>query len=191
MFTIGGRNMIYWYIGTGLLILIVLYVLITYNSLIKLKNQVKESFATMDTYLKKRWDLIPNIVEVVKGYATYENETLKEIITLRNSNYDNMNMNSKIDSNEQITQSLSKLFVLAEAYPALKASDQFLNLSKELSQIEDEIANSRKYFTAVVRILNNKVESVPSNIIAKIFGIKTMKMFEANVNERESIKVEL
>ena len=183
--------MIYWYIGIGLLIIIVLYVLITYNSLVKLRNQVKESFATMDTYLKKRWDLIPNIVEIVKGYANYENETLKEIISLRNNNYDNMNMNSKIDSNEQITQSLSKLFVLAEAYPALKASDQFLNLSKELSQIEDEIANSRKYFTAVVRILNNKVESVPSNIIAKIFGIKTMKMFEANANERESIKVEL
>lgn len=116
----------------------------------------------------KRWDLIPNIVQVVKRYAKHEKDTLKE--------------------NEQMSGGLIRLMALAEAYPDLKANDNFLSLQKDLSSIEDEIAQSRKYYNAVVRNFNNKVEMIPSNIVAKMLGYKPKTMFEANASERENVK---
>ena len=165
------------YILVGVLVLIVIYVLATYNSLVRLNNSVKEAFATMDVYLKKRWDLIPNIVETVKGYAKHEKETLQSVINLRNSVYDDMSQNEKI--------------ALAESYPDLKANQNFLNLSNQLSKIEEDIANSRKYYNAVVKNMNNKILMFPSNIVAKIFGYKELKMFEAQKSERENVRIEL
>lgn len=168
-----------------------LYFLIVYNSLIKLNNQVKEAFATMDVYLKKRWDLIPNIVETVKGYAKHEKETFEKIVSIRSGEYDNLSQDEKLKTNKEINEGISKLMALAEAYPDLKANESFLNLSNELTEIEDEIAQSRKYFNAVVRIYNNKVEMFPSNIIAAISGYKTKEMFMASAAEREVVKVDL
>lgn len=175
------------------LVLCVLYFIVTYNKLIKLNNETKEGFSTMDVYLKKRWDLIPNIVQVVKGYAKHEKDTLKEIVELRNSvkSYDKLSDEEKIKTNEQMSNGLSRLMALAEAYPDLKANDNFLSLQKDLTAIEDEIAQSRKYYNAVVRNFNNKVEMIPSNIVAKMLGYKTKTMFEANASERENVKVEL
>lgn len=167
------------------------YFLIAYNKLIKMNNRVKEAFATMDVYLKKRWDLIPNIVETVKGYAKYEKETLKEIINSRNSIYEDMSDNEKISKNNELTKGITKLMALAEAYPDLKANENFLSLSKELTSIEDEIAQSRKYYNAVVRDYNNKVEMIPSNIVAKLMGLKSKLMFIVDDDERKNIKVEL
>ena len=172
-------------------ILLLLYVFITFNKLIKLNNKVKEAFSTMDVYLKKRWDLIPNLVEVVKGYAKHENNSLKEIIELRNNAYDNFSNNEKIKTNNKLNNHLVKLMALVEHYPTLKADKNFLDLSNKLSKTEDEIAQSRKYFNAVVRDYNNVVESFPSNIIAKIFGYKSKLMFSINDEERNNIKVEL
>ena len=181
-------------------IISLIYFLVTYNSLIKLNNKVKEAFSTMDVYLKKRWDLIPNIVETVKGYAKHEKETYEEIVNLRNNNYEDMSNEDKIKANQKINSSITKLMALAEAYPELKASDNFLSLSDDLNQIEDEIAQSRKYYNAVVRLYNNKVEMIPSNIVAKMFasnivasitGYKTKLMFEARSEERENVKVDL
>lgn len=174
-----------------ILSIIVLYTIIQYNSLVKTNNLVKEAFSTMDVYLKKRWDLIPNLVEVVKGYANYEKDTLNEITTLRTNIYDNMSINKKIDINEQITQNISKLMAISENYPELRASENFLKLSKELTEIEDEIANSRKYYNGTVRMLNNKIQMFPSNIVANIFKFKQEKMFEANTEEKNNIKVNL
>ena len=179
------------YIIIAIIVLIVLYVLVVYNKLISLNNKVKEAFSTMDVYLKKRWDLIPNLVESVKGYAKHEKNSLEEITKLRNKTYDKMSNDEKIKANEQLTGNINKIMAIAESYPDLKASENFINLSKELSNVEDEIANSRKYYNAVVRIFNNKVQMFPSNLIAHMIGYTPKAMFEANGNERNNINVEL
>ncbi len=177
------------YIIIAILILIVVYAIATYNSFVQLNNKVKEAFSTMDVYLKKRWDLIPNLVEVVKGYAKHEKDTLKEVIDLRNGAYDKMSDDEKIKANEQLSKGIVKIMALSEAYPDLKANENFKDLSNQLSQIEDDIANSRKYYNGVVRIYNNKVEMFPSNLFATIFGYKSKTMFEANEQERENVEV--
>lgn len=179
------------YVVIGIVILITIYVLVQYNSFIKLSNRVKEAFSTMDVYLKKRWDLVPNLVEVVKGYMKHESSVLEEIVKLRNSPYDKMSLSDKIDTNQQLSSGISKIMAVAENYPNLKASQNFSDLTHQLSTIEDEIANSRKYYNAVVRNLNTKVEMFPSNIIAKMFNFKLSKMFEASEDERNNVKVEL
>ena len=172
------------YVIIGIVVLLLLLVYTTYNNLVKLNNKVEEAFSTMDVYLKKRWDLIPNIVETVKGYAKHEKTTLEEVVNLRNSAYDNMDANDKVDVNNKLSPSISKLMALAESYPDLKASENFQNLSNELTKVEDEIANSRKYYNGTVRMFNDKVQMFPSNIIASMFNYKSRKMFEASSNER-------
>ncbi|MDD2435681.1 MAG: LemA family protein [Bacilli bacterium] len=179
------------YIVLGIIMVVIVYGALTYNSFIKLNNIVSEAFSTMDVYLKKRWDLIPNIVETVKGYAKHEKDTLEEVISLRNNNYDTMNTSDKINTNEKLKASISKLMLLAESYPELKANQNFLDLSSQLTQVENDIANSRKYYNGSVRIFNDKVQMFPSNIIASILGYKIKKMFEATEDERKSIKVEM
>ena len=179
------------YIIITIIVLIVIYALTIYNSFVQLNNKVKEAFSTMDVYLKKRWDLIPNIVETVKGYAKHEKTTLKEVVELRNSAYEKMSDQEKIKTNEQLSSGINKIMALAEAYPELKANENFKDLSNQLTKIEDDIANSRKYYNGVVRIYNNKVEMFPSNIFAGLFGYKSKAMFEASANERENVKVEL
>lgn len=173
-----------------LVVALPLYVLGSYNGFVKLNNSVQEAFATMDVYLKKRWDLIPNIVETVKGYAEHEKKTLEDVIKLRNSAYDNMSQDAKVDTNNQITAALSKLMALAESYPDLKANQNFMDLSTQLTRVEEDIANSRKYYNAVVKNFNNKVQMFPSNIIGKIFGFSEKKMFEAAEGEKENVKVQ-
>lgn len=179
------------YIIIGLLILMLVYVFITYNGLIKSNNFVKEAFSTMDIYLKKRWDLIPNLVEIVKEYANYEKETIEKITSLRTSIYDSMSINKKINVNEQLTQTLSRIMAISENYPDLKASQNFIELSQNLIQIEDEIANSRKYYNGTVRIFNNKIQMFPNNVIAKLFGFRSANMFEVSAEEKNNVKVDL
>lgn len=179
------------YVVIGLILLAVIYILVTFNSFVKLSNNVNEAFSTMDVYLKKRWDLIPNIVETVKGYAKHEENTLTEIVKLRNTKYDDLSSNDKIKTNEDLSSNIVKLMALVEAYPELKANENFLSLSKDLRSIEDEIAQSRKYYNAVVRDYNNKVQMIPSNIVAMIFGYKAKMMFVASDSDKENVKVEL
>ena len=179
------------YIVIAVLVLLVIYALIMYNSFVKQNNKVREAFSTMDVYLKKRWDLIPNLVEVVKGYAKHEKETLKEIVEIRKGSYDKMTDEDKLKANESIKNDISKIMAIAESYPDLKASEDFIDLSNQLSQVEDEIANSRKYYNAVIRNYNIKIEMFPNSIFAKIFGFKTKSMFEINSDEREDIKVDI
>lgn len=180
-----------FYLVIGIIILLVIYVLVTYNTFVKAENRVDESFSVMDVYLKKRWDLIPKIVETVKGYAKHETNTLKEIILLRKGIYDDMSNIEKIKTNEELSNIISKIKLLVENYPNLKASDSFIDLSNQLVNVENEIASSRKYYNAVVRIYNNKVEMFPNNILAKLFGFKSKSMFEANMDERENVNVNL
>lgn len=182
--------MIALYVIIGIIILLFIYTVTTYNSLISLQNRLKESFSTMDVYLKKRWDLVPNLVETVKGYAKHESETLEKVVSLRATSYSDMPMNEKIDANKQLSQGIASILAIAENYPELKADTSFLNLSSQLSQIEDDIANSRKYYNACARIFNIKVQSFPSNIIANMFKFETSPMFEVTAEEKENVKVE-
>ena len=178
------------YIIIAIVVVLLLLILPSYNNFVKLNSKVEEAFSTMDVYLKKRWDLIPNIVETVKGYAKHEKSTLEEIVKLRNSSYDNMSTDSKVDTNNKLSQGISKIMALAESYPELKANENFKELSKELSKVEDDIANSRKYYNGTVRDFNNAVRMFPSNIVAMIFGYKEKNMFTTNDSERENVKVE-
>lgn len=177
------------YIIIAVVVVLLLLAFTTYNSLVQLNNKVEEAFSTMDVYLKKRWDLIPNIVETVKGYAKHEKTTLEEVINLRNSSYDKMNTNDKVDVNNKLSQGISKIMAIAEAYPDLKANENFKDLSNQLTKVEEDIANARKYYNGTVRQFNDKVQMFPSNIIAAILGYKVKNMFEASENERENIKV--
>jgi len=179
------------YIVLGAAALLVIYALATYNSFVRLRNSVKEAFSTMDVYLKKRWDLIPNLVEAVKKYAKHESSVLENVVALRNLSYDKMSPGDKIDTNEKLGLGLSKLMAISENYPDLKASRNFAELNTQLIKIEDDISNARKYYNAVVKKMNTQVEMFPSNIIAGLFGFKQSPMFEVQAAERESVRVEL
>lgn len=174
-----------------LILVCILYFVFTNNKLIKLDNQIKEAFSTMDVYLKKRWDLIPNIVEVVKGYAKHEEKTLTEVTEIRKSTYNKMSVDEKLNANEDLSSKIAKIMLLVENYPDLKANENFKDLSKQLTKVEDEIAQSRKYYNATVRDFNNKIEMFPSNVVAMILGCKKARMFEIDATERENVKVEL
>ncbi len=174
-----------------IVVLIVLYIGATYNALIRKRNSVEEAFATMDVYLKKRWDLIPNLVSTVKGYAKHEAETLERVIAARNGRYQDLSDDDKIAANSELSKGLASINVLAESYPDLKANQNFMNLQNQLSKTEDDIANARKFYNAVVRIYNNKVQMFPSSIVASMFHFTAKKMFVVeNETEREAVKVE-
>lgn len=179
------------YIIVPIVALIIVYSLIAYNSFVKLNNKVEEAFSTMDIYLKKRWDLIPNLVEVVKGYAKHEEDVFTEIAESRNSIYDDLSSTEKIKTNERLSRSIGRVIAIAEAYPDLKVSENFKALSKELTKVEDEIANSRKYYNGTVRIYNNKIKTFPSMLFAKLFGCQPRVMFKANAEERKHVEVKL
>lgn len=124
------------YIIIAIIVIIIIYAFIMYNGFIKLNNRVKEAFSTMDVYLKKRWTLIPNIVETVKGYVKHEKETLKEVVNLRNSVYDNLSDDDKIKTNEKLSDEIVRIMALAESYPELKANENFKDLSKQLTKVD-------------------------------------------------------
>ena len=173
----------------AIIILIIIYAFILYNNFISLDNKVKEAFSTMDVYLKKRWDLIPNLVETVKGYAKYEEETLTRVTKLRNTLYNEMTNDEKIINNEELSSDVSKIMALKEAYPELKANENFIDLSNKLTKIEDDIANARKYYNGTVRIYNNKVQMFPSNIIAGMFNFTKSSFFEVSDSDKEAPKI--
>ena len=173
-----------------LIVLILCWVAGTYNALIKLRTQVEEAFSTMDVYLKKRFDMIPNLVSTVKGYAKHEAETLENVIAARNSGI-TQTQEQTMEQENQITGALRQIFALSENYPDLKANTNFLDLQESLMAIEEDIANSRKYYNGCVKIYNIKCTTIPSNIIASLFGFEKKPMYEvADVAERENVKVE-
>ena len=178
---------IWTYAILGTVALLLLYVIVSYNSFISLSNRVKEAFATMDVYLKKRWDLIPCLVQTVKGYAKHEKDTLEALIRIRSGIYEMMSPNDKLYTNEQLKTDISKIMMVAENYPDLKANENFLDLSMQLSTIENEIANARKYYNAAVRIINIKIRMFPSNMVAALFRFKESRMFETSALERENV----
>ena len=176
----------------GVVVLIIIgWIVATYNKLVKLRTNVEEGFATMDVYLKQRWDLVPNLVETVKGYAKQEEKVLTEIVELRNKgSQGNLSTNEKVEINNQLTSKVNGLLALAEAYPDLKANQNFLDLSQKLAGLEEHIANARKYYNGAVKGLNNKVQMFPSNLIAGMFGFEKAAMYKASAEERQNVKVQ-
>lgn len=178
------------YLGILILIVLIVVIMSMYNGLVQTRNMVQEAFSTMDVYLKQRSDLIPNVVAAVKGYATYEQETLEKIIRVRNSALSASNLQERQVTESELIGTLKSLFALAENYPELKANTQFLELQQQLKSVEADIANSRKYYNAVVKKMNTKVQMFPTSIIAMVFGFSVAEYFMANAGERDPIKVE-
>ncbi len=175
----------------GLLLLFGLWLALSYNSFVKLKNEAEESFSAMDVCMKKRYDLVPNIVETVKGYAKHEKETLERVIKARNAAVSAGSDEEKAAADNVLTGALKSIFALAENYPDLKANTNFVDLQRQLTNLETEIANSRRFYNATVKNFNTKVESFPSNLVAKMFKFKKRTLFEVdNTEERKAVKVE-
>ncbi len=174
-----------------LLLIVLIFVAITYNLLVQSRNKVKEAFSTMDVYLKKRFDLIPSLVEVVKGYAKHETDTLQEVTRMRSASQVN-DLNSAINNEMKIGDALKSLLVMVENYPELKANTNFLDLQERLSKMEEEIAFSRRYYNGSVRGYNNLCQMFPWNLIASIFGFKTLPMYQVESDqERRVVDVKL
>lgn len=162
-----------------------------YNGFVRMRNVVEEAFSTMDVYMKKRYDLIPNLVETVKGYAAHEQGTFEKVVQARNVAQNATTVEDKMAAENMLTGTLKSLFALAEAYPDLKANANFMDLQNQLQMVEVDIANSRKYYNAIVKDYNTKTEQFPSNIIANMFHFQRKTMFELeNESERQNVKVE-
>ena len=176
----------------ALIVIVILVVLVAgaYNGLVASRNRVKDQWSQIDVQLKKRADLIPNIVETVKGYAKHEKETLEDIVKARNALNTASTVEDEMKANNQITEALNKLFALSEAYPELKANENFMSLQKDLKDIEDKISYARQFYNDSVMTYNNKVQMFPTNIIANIFNFKESKFFEIeNEKDKETPKV--
>jgi len=168
------------------------YVIGQYNGLIALRNHIKESWADIDTELKRRYDLIPNLVSTVKGYATHEQETLQAVTELRNLAAANQGtVSEQSRSEQQLVGAVQKLMAVAEAYPDLKASRNFLDLQEELSNTEDRIQAARRFYNANVRDYTVKRESFPSNLVANAFNFKPADYFEVDPAVRENPQVQI
>ncbi len=161
-----------------LVLLIILYVVAIYNGLIKLRNRAEEAFSDIDTQLKRRHDLIPNLVETVKGYATHERQTFDSVTQARTNAVNAQGPQAQAAAEGILGQALGRLFAVAEAYPDLKANENFLQLQNELTDTEDKIQASRRFYNMNVRDLNIKVQSVPSNIVANMANITEREFFE-------------
>lgn len=174
----------------AVVVLLVLWLVSSYNGFVRLRNKSEEAFSAMDVSLKKRYDLIPNFVETVKGYAKHEQDTLQAVINARNMAMNANSPEQKIANDNALSGTLKSLFALTESYPNLKANQNFLSLQNQLSRIEEEIAGSRRYYNGVVNKYNTKTEMFPGNILASLFGFKRKPLYEVNSEaERENIKV--
>src|SRR2546426_12073936 len=174
----------------GLLVLLVVLGIGMYNSLVRLKVQTDNAWADIDVQLKRRYDLIPNLVETVKGYAGHEKGTLEAVINARNRAMSATSPSDKAQAENILSGALKSLFALAEAYPQLRAIESFTSLQNSLSQIEDTVQNARRYYNAVVRDLNTKIQQFPTNILAGMMGFKLREFFEVTAPaEREVPKV--
>jgi LemA protein len=181
--------MVGW-IVLAVIVLIIIFLISLYNGLVRLKVQTDNAWADIDVQLKRRYDLIPNLVETVKGYAAHEKGTLEAVINARNRAMSATGPADKAEAENMLSGALKSLFALSEAYPQLRAVESFTSLQNSLTQIEDNVQNARRYYNAVVRDLNTKILQFPTNIFAGMLGFKQREFFEiSNAAEREAPKV--
>ena len=172
-----------------IVVLVILYLIGTYNSLVNLRNKVRDQWSQIDVVLKNRNNLIPNIVETVKGYAKHEKETLNEVIEARSKMASASTKEDEMKASGAVTEALGKLFALAESYPDLKANQNFIELQNSLNEIEEKIRFARQFYNDTVLTYQNKIEMFPSNIVASMFGFKPEAFFEATEEERKNVSV--
>lgn len=178
-------------IYVGIPVLIVLFLIFSYNNFVAKRTLVEEAFSGIDVILKKRYDLIPNLVETIKGYTAHERDTLTEIVNLRNKALSTNDSDQKMQLDATISQSVTKLFALAENYPDLKSNTNFLSLQNELSLLETDVERSKRYYNGTVRDYNISVQSFPNNLVASVFGFPKKNFLELdNVAQRETPKVQ-
>ena len=173
----------------GLLLLLVLYVIGVYNKLVNAKNKVENQFSQIDIQLKRRTDLIPNLVETVKGYAKHEKSTFEDVVKARNAVANASTKEEEMKANGELSGVLNRLFALAEAYPELKANENFMSLQNDLKESEDKISMMRQFYNDTVLSYNNKVQTIPSNIVANLCHFKEETFFRVEEKDREVPKV--
>jgi LemA protein len=172
-----------------LLVLLVLYVIVTYNGLVSLRNRIENAWAQIDVQLKRRYDLIPNLVETVKGYASHERETLDAVITARNAGMNAQGPAEQAQAENMISGALKSLFALSEAYPDLKANQNFSQLQEELTGTEGRIAYARQFYNDTVYRYNTKIQSFPTNVLANMFSFSEREYFQADDESRGPTQV--
>ncbi len=172
-----------------ILVVIAVVLISSYNGLVQLRVRCDSAWSDIDVQLKRRHDLIPNLVETVKGYAAHEKGTFENIAKFRSQAMQATSPNDKAAAENQLTGALKSLFAVAENYPELKASEQFTQLQDSLSQTEDSIQNARRYYNAVVRDLNTKIQVFPTNILVSMFGFQARQFFETSEADREPVAV--
>ncbi len=181
--------MLFW-ILLGVAVLLVLYVILSYNRLVKLRNRIANAWAQIDVQLRRRYDLIPNLVETVKAYAKHERETFEAVTQARSQAISAQGVAAQAAAENMITSALKSLFAVAEAYPELKANENFLALQEELTATEGRIAYARQFYNDSVLQMNTKVQSFPSNLIANMFGFREHEYFEADDTSRGPVSVQ-
>jgi LemA protein len=179
------KDMIALFIIIGIVVITVIFVVSVYNTLIGLKNRMEEAWSGIDVFLKKRHDLIPNLLETVKGYVAHERQTLEEVTRARSQAMNAQGMDAQMESEAGLSRALGRLMAAAESYPDLKASANFIQMQQELTRLEDDLALSRRYFNGTVRENNIYIERFPSNIIAGMFNFRKGKFFEIDKTEKE------
>jgi len=182
----------YTIIALVVLLILVIYVISTHNKFVQLKNQGEEAYAQIDAHLKQRYDLIPNLVETVKGYASHEQNTLTAVIEARNKAMSASGVEARDKADKAFEGTLKSLFALSEAYPELKANSNFVSLQDQLSKLEGEILQARKYYNGVVKTFNTAIQTFPNSLVAGMFGSKFAKMsyLEVSEQERQNVKVQ-
>ncbi|MBO5530383.1 MAG: LemA family protein [Bacilli bacterium] len=174
----------------GIVVLLVLWFIAVANKLAKKKMKAEQAFADVDVYLTQRYDLIPNLVSTVKGYSKHEKETFEAVVKARNAAVNAGNMNEKIDADNVVTEAIGKLFALAEAYPELKANENFVKLQDSLESVEKDLVGARRYFNAAAQEYNFATKVIPDTIVAGILGYKPISMFTASEEQRQNVKVD-
>jgi LemA protein len=179
------------YIIIGIIVVILIAIIIMYNNLVSLKMRVKNAFSQIDTQLKRRFDLIPNLVETVKGYASHEQETFEKVISARNSFTSATSVTDKSQANNMLNETLKSIFALAENYPDLKANENFSALQVELASTEDKVAYARQFYNDTVQMYNTAIMTFPTNIFANMLNFKEEAFFEIeDKSQRETVKVQ-
>jgi len=187
---LGGAVLVVLLVLVGVVAVVALWFVFTYNGLVRLRNQVKNAWSQIDVQLKRRYDLIPNIVETVKGYAAHEKETFERVVQARQRGIDASDVKQQQEAENMITGALRQLFALSEAYPDLKANQNFLALQEELASTENKIGFARQYYNDTVKDFNTRQEMFPANLVASMLGFQPSEFFEIEeASQREAPKV--
>ena len=179
------------YLGTAIIIILIFIVMIIYNTLSKARNKIKEEYSNMDTNLRKRWDLIPSLVETVKDYSIYEESTLEKFSILKSQVFDSLKMEQKLYIDQNISKVISKMMSMAKKHSELNSDIEYIKLSEQLEELESEIINIHKEYDKAVNEYNKMIEKVPNNLVAILFGFNEEPLFEVTKEKKQNVEMNL